>query len=803
MDHTGLQVLQGSYLDFVLEIGSGEGRAYPVAVLASPGGEARGTLLFPYDEPALESRLKDLQIALLRSGGPYRRLPAREERAVQEFGRDLFEALFKGEVLSRYDVSLGEAARQGQGLRIKLRIRSPSLSALPWEYLYDARQAEYVGLSSHTPIVRYLELPQPPLPLTVTPPLRILGMVAAPPDLPPLDIGREQGRIAGAIQELGARCLVELSWCDGQSWRDLQQAMWGGPWHIFHFIGHGGYDSSADEGFVTLVGEQGGSEHLSATRLGRLLADHSYLRLAVLNACEGARGGERDIFSSTATILVRRGVPAVVAMQHAITDRAAIELAQTFYGALAHGKPVDEAIVEARKAISLAAPNTVEWGTPVLYMRAPDGALFDLPAESPAPHPHIAPAQSGAAAWQPGAVQRWFRNLSLAARLGLLACLLVLAVTLATRLPAWLSGSPAAETSPRSTESAPALQLIQPPATGESPVPATSTRMAGATPAGSLTPPAATTSPPAGNTPTLNLQAIPVGGLALTRQRILYPHAQWVRHVAFSADGSRLVCGASEISVWDVQTGTALVTINTGTTMRKPDVEFSPDGKWVAGMVNRVVMVWEVATGELLRELEGHTGYPVNLAFSSDGSRLVSGGEDKQAIVWDMATGQQAVILTVAEPIGGLDFSPHDEWLAAGSGQDVVLARAGTGGQFLVFKGHTARVNDVAFSPDGAQIASASEDGMVIVWKAMTGEIIYRLPAASGIVYAVSFSSDGRLLAAGTERGRVLVWELSSGNLLVKLDAHEEEIYDIGFSPDGLTLATASADTTIGLWDVR
>jgi formylglycine-generating enzyme required for sulfatase activity len=76
--------------------------------------------------------------------------------------------------------------------------------------------------------------------------------------------------------------------------------------------------------------------------------------------------------SSTAAILARRGVPAVLAMQYEITEKAAIEFARAFYEALADGWPVDAAVAEGRKAIRLAADNTVEWGTPVLWMPAPE-----------------------------------------------------------------------------------------------------------------------------------------------------------------------------------------------------------------------------------------------------------------------------------------------------------------------------------------------------------------------------------------------------------------------------------------------
>jgi len=366
------------YLDFELEIGSGAGREYPVAVLNSPAGEARETMRFPFDELALQNRLKDLQIALLRSGGKRRRKSSAEERAAQEFGQALFEALIAGEIRSRYDLSQREAEQKSMGLRLKLRIQPPELAALPWEYLYDSREAEFVCLSRSTPIIRYLELPRSVQPLIVTPPLHILMMTASPSCWPQLEVSNEKQRVETATKHLQKSGLMKLTWLQGQTWRDLQRAMQSGPWHIFHFIGHGEFDHSTDEGVIILADEDGQPHRLNATQLGRLLADHFSLRLVLLNSCEGAKGSEQDLFSSTAAILVRRGVPAVLAMQYEITDRAAIEFSRSFYETLTIGMPVDAAVAEARKAISCAVVNTVEWGTPVLYMRSPDGKIFDL-----------------------------------------------------------------------------------------------------------------------------------------------------------------------------------------------------------------------------------------------------------------------------------------------------------------------------------------------------------------------------------------------------------------------------------------
>ena len=210
---------------------------------------------------------------------------------------------------------------------------------MPWEFLYDPRQAEYVCLSRNTPLVRYLELQQPLQSLKVTPPLRILGVIAGPSDLPALDVARERERVERAVAGLRAQGAVELAWLAGQTWRDLQRELQGGPWHILHFVGHGGFDAARDEGYVCLAGEDGRAQPLHATLLARLLADHRSLRLVLLNTCYGARSGGRDVFSSTASILLRRGIPAVLAMQDEITDRAAIAFARAFYETLAVGCP--------------------------------------------------------------------------------------------------------------------------------------------------------------------------------------------------------------------------------------------------------------------------------------------------------------------------------------------------------------------------------------------------------------------------------------------------------------------------------
>jgi hypothetical protein len=371
------------YLDFELRIAPGAGREYPVSVLHSPAGEASGTMRFPFDTLALQSNLQMLQIALLRSGGVRRDVMSDEQQSVVEFGQRLFEALMPDAVRESFRRSQDRARSAGRGLRLRLRIEAPELAALPWEYLYDPSDGDYVCLSRDTPVVRYLELDRPPEPVEVHPPLSILGMIVSPSDRAALDVQRERQRVEGATAALRGAGLLKLTWLEGSTWRDLQKAMRQGPFHIFHFVGHGGFDSTSREGVVALTDEAGKTALLSATQLGRVLADHQSLQMVVLNSCLGAKGSGTDVFSSTASILVRRGVPAVIAMQYEISDDAAVEFAHSLYEALADAMPVDAAVAEARKAISLSVTNTVEWGTPVLFMRSPDGVLFRIIGMTP------------------------------------------------------------------------------------------------------------------------------------------------------------------------------------------------------------------------------------------------------------------------------------------------------------------------------------------------------------------------------------------------------------------------------------
>jgi hypothetical protein len=369
-----------NYLDFDLLI-ERAGNKYQARVVNSPAGQASAAFRLPFSNLELENFL--LRVGRTRRG--VRRLESPEMEAAKTFGGRLFETVFADEVRACLRSSLDEASRQGAGLRIRLRLAAvPELADLPWEYLYNPALNRFLTLSAETPVVRYLDLPERIQPLPVKPPLRVLVMIASPSDYPALDVEQEWRKLSEALDDLERRGLVALERLEESTLAALQRRLRQAEYHIFHFIGHGGFDQQAQDGVLVMEDEAGRGRQVSGNYLGTLLHDERTLRLAILNACEGARASRTDPFAGTAQSLVQQGVPAVIAMQFEITDEAAITLAQEFYSAVADGYSVDAALAEARKAI-FAQGNDVEWGTPVLYLRSPDGRIFDVEKKPPLP----------------------------------------------------------------------------------------------------------------------------------------------------------------------------------------------------------------------------------------------------------------------------------------------------------------------------------------------------------------------------------------------------------------------------------
>jgi hypothetical protein len=376
------------FRNFDLHIGQGRNGVYPVSVTYSPSGETVTPTQVLIDQEPMRGWLENLQVGNIAGD------------ALRALGRCLASFLLPmGPVRDLYQRSLGIIETGDSRLRLRLRISSPELARLPWEYAYDESSDDFLALNPRTVLVRYHSQPIPPRPIVRRVPVPMLVLVSNPPTVPALAAFKEVQTLIEALghlldseqvkmkvlfsgppderlkiaalaeKQLGCQMLPGLASVDalrGELRRECR---------IIHYIGHGMFDERIG-GALVLTDDAGDESLTTAQTLARELRSTG-TALVVLNACQSATESTARSFVGLAPSLIHTGVPAVVAMQYAIADSSAMIFSRALYRALADGWPLDAAVTEGRKAISAQdAEGGVDWGIPVLFMRSRTGILW-------------------------------------------------------------------------------------------------------------------------------------------------------------------------------------------------------------------------------------------------------------------------------------------------------------------------------------------------------------------------------------------------------------------------------------------
>jgi WD40 repeat protein/serine/threonine protein kinase len=357
-------------------------------------------------------------------------------------------------------------------------------------------------------------------------------------------------------------------------------------------------------------------------------------------------------------------------------------------------------------------------------------------------------------------------------------------------------------------------------------------------------------------------RTVKVWNLSSWQSRILRGATDAVSSIVYSSDGTRLAgLGPKAVHVWDLTTGQEARTLRLPV-LAFEAMAFSADGKQLATAgTHQPVAVWDTTTGRPARTYSEQTSWtheleftrdgglsllscdstgvgkeirwqlvrrtlpedqrtvaveagpvkPVTVAASPDGRRLAAAFIRERVKVWTLPGGNDPLTIpdTDKAVYHALAFSPDGRLLIgtilAGSGAklsgEIIIWDADTGKELNRLKGHTGIITQVAFSPDGALLASASIDQTVRLWNVAAGTEVRCLQAHTEAVYAVAFSPDGRRLVSGSNDRTLKLWETATGREVLTLRGHTYLVNRVLFSPDGARIASYSLDGTVKVWD--
>ncbi|MEG4304759.1 AAA-like domain-containing protein [Microcoleus sp. D3_18a_C4] len=259
-----------------------------------------------------------------------------------------------------------------------------------------------------------------------------------------------------------------------------------------------------------------------------------------------------------------------------------------------------------------------------------------------------------------------------------------------------------------------------------------------------------------------------------TLQATLTGHTDKIRRAIFNANGQILVSASDDqtLKIW--QRDGKLIHDLKGHRSQITSVSFSPDGKIIASAsADGTVKLWKI-NGEKLLSLKLERGWITSTSFSPDGQIIAAAGTDGSVKLWSLRK--------VVEKL--------QKQQSIEASTDIKLLRT--------LQIESDKIMTVAFSPDGAMLATANAGGTARIWS-KDGTPLSIFKHTSGLTN-ISFSPDSQMLLSASTDKMVRLWNID-GTLLKTLKGNKDAVWSASFSPDGKAIATASADGTVMLWN--
>lgn len=200
----------------------------------------------------------------------------------------------------------------------------------------------------------------------------------------------------------------------------------------------------------------------------------------------------------------------------------------------------------------------------------------------------------------------------------------------------------------------------------------------------------------------------------------------------------------------------------------------------------------------------------VLLAPSASRPRLIAGGAltfvglAGALAVYDRIGrryGRAGVLGSHPDTVLALAIAPRGRLVASAANDgSIMLWQLGSRELHASCRGHRGPVRQLGFTLDGRTLISASDDGTLRLWQARDGGELHTLAGHTGRVYQLAVAPDGHTLASASEDGTVRLWRVREGSPLHTLAGHAAPVLGLAFAPDGALIATAGEDGLVRLW---
>ncbi|WP_166826103.1 protein kinase domain-containing protein [Thalassoroseus pseudoceratinae] len=216
-----------------------------------------------------------------------------------------------------------------------------------------------------------------------------------------------------------------------------------------------------------------------------------------------------------------------------------------------------------------------------------------------------------------------------------------------------------------------------------------------------------------------------------------------------------------------------------------------------------IVRIINAETFQVEQIFETQQGELNCVVYSPDGQFLASSGDDGTVKVYDLQDGSIKTLQAHDGLAFGLVFTPDGESLfSCGTDSRIVRWNTKTWKSSHTFKGHVARVEAIAVSPNGRWLASSSYDHRVGIWDLETNENVELLrPIPAHHIFSVAFSSDSRFLAIGSRSGNFEIRDTTRWERLIRMPT-ADPVQRVQFLPDGSKLVTADSVGVLRLWEM-